>query len=82
MLSHPDYSPNEVKLFEALGHSKYILNGVNPIALYDIAALKAFRENLQGQTIEALRRATKAIHGCKVYRMTPEFDNLLEFEEN
>lgn len=79
MLSSPDYSESEINLFESLGHSKYILNGVNPVALYDIAALKAFRENLQGPEIEALRRGVKAIHGCKVYRMTEEFDNLLRF---
>lgn len=77
-------SDAEVKLFRALGED-YLLDCVESGKLsaprvYDAVVREVFISNKQGPAVEALRRATKAIHHDFTYRLTPEFDELCKFE--
>lgn len=75
-----EYSEAEKKLISFFGYADR-KDLINPMALYRILAEKAFIENLQGPAVEALRRAYEALQSCSVYRMSPEFDKLLFFED-
>lgn len=52
---------------------------ITPIKLYQILCVECFMSNKQGPEIEALRRAMIALESCKVYRLTPEFEELCKF---
>jgi hypothetical protein len=43
--------------------------------------LRVFTENQQGEHVDALRRAVIAMNNCRPYRLTPEFDKLIEFDD-
>lgn len=77
-----EYTEAEVKLIKSVSpHWANVITKceINPTNLYRILAEEAFTDNLQGPSIEALRRVCKAIRSCKIYRHTPEFDALCEF---
>ncbi len=81
-MTGPDFSPNEIKLFTKLGLEKFLeIYKDTPIAIYDLAVYVAFIKNSQGNDIDALRRGFNAIQNCNPYRMTPEFEKLIEFSE-
>ena len=50
-----------------------------PSSLYRILACECFLSERLRPEVDALRRGLGAIEGCKIYRMTSEFDLLLEF---
>lgn len=77
-----EYSDAELKLIKAVSPHLYNVihkTSINPMALYTMLVCNAFRDNLCGPHIEALRRAYNAIDSVQVYRCTPEFDKLCEF---
>jgi hypothetical protein len=74
-----EYSKKEEKLIELLGFS-HLLECLSPVELYKLMAEDAFIENRTGKAIESLRRCLKAINKAKPYRMTDEFDDLIEFD--
>lgn len=81
------YSEQEIKLFKDLGWTylftgSYVENPIEPWAMYQIAAEQAFINNLQGPIIDALRKGIKAITECKPYRKTPEFEELIKYNED
>ena len=82
--SKDKYSAKEQAMFEALGFSDLMCHVDIPPTLYDIAGLKCFVEGTEGPAVESLRRCLKALKdgwgetGEAFYRMTPEFDNLID----
>lgn len=79
-----ELSDAEHKLFKALGHEWLIKQCEHEYAIpapkaYDMVAMEMFKENRTGPAVEALRRGINALHNCKVYRLTPEFDELISF---
>lgn len=73
-------SEKEAKMFEILGFG-YLLDkeiDIEALSLYRMATEQCFLENTQGPAVESLRKSYKAYLTCKVYRMTPEFDALIE----
>lgn len=73
------YSEKEIKLFNSLGYNDLVAY-MEPCVLYRVAVEKAFLDNLSGPNIEALRRAGKVLLNTgKPFRLTPEFESLLEF---
>lgn len=51
---------------------------ISPLNLYKILAIDAFLAKREDAYIEALRKGLQALESCKIYRMTPEFDKLIE----
>lgn len=74
-----DYSEAELKLFDFFGYREVAekAQSISASGLYQMCVEKAFRENMKGPEVEALRRAANAFAKCKPYRMTPEFEALL-----
>ena len=72
-------SENEKKIFKRIGLEH--LFGQDPSFIYRMAVEYAFRKNMQGPHIEALRRGYTAIVECKLYRKTPEFEQEIQFDE-
>lgn len=84
MLTKPQYSEAEKKLFSKLGFGSLIdANFVEPLALYRLACESVFLGNRQGSIVEALRRGAQIVIGSvsPIRRLTPEFDKLIEFSE-
>jgi len=71
------FSKNETKIFKMLG-LEHILSQ-EPAAVYRIAVELAFRKNLQGPHIDALRRGYNAFVDCTIYRNTEAFENEIQF---
>ena len=75
------YSPKEIQLLTLLGY-QYLFSedqaSVFPPTIYRMATHDAFLSNLQGPLADSLRRCAKAIDNCDPYRMTPEFDALID----
>lgn len=76
--SKDDYSEKEQKLFEELKLDIYY-GDIPPATLYNMAAMNCFMENRQDKVSESVRRCVKAWHTCSCYRMTPEWDAMIEF---
>jgi hypothetical protein len=70
------YSERERALFKALGFD-HNLEMFNPPSLYKMIAVKCFADNSQGPEVDSLRRCVSAIENCSPYRMTFEFDSLI-----
>lgn len=49
-----------------------------PPTVLDLVAREAFLENKTGPAVDSLRRCLKAFHAGKIYRMTTEFDELIQ----
>jgi hypothetical protein len=75
----PSYSDAEQELFDALGVG-HLMEFMEAHWLYKEAVHKVFIEDAIGSAVEALRRGFSALQGCRVYRMTPEFDALISFK--
>ena len=77
----PEYSKNEVKLFRSINPkwtTEKLEQMTSPILFYNMLAVHAFAYNLQGNHIEALRRALHHLHENR-YRGNEEFEKLIEF---
>jgi hypothetical protein len=84
MMSNFEYSEKEMKLFEYFGMKK-IAHFIVPYQLYNMCADEAFLNKYsEGKETESLRRCFKVLEHISehtIYRMTPEFDALIEFDE-
>lgn len=72
-----DYSEGEIQLIKHFGYMD-IAPHLDPVNLYRLMVNRAFLKDMQGPMVEALRRAANALEACKIYRMTPEWEKLLE----
>lgn len=70
------YSASEKKLFKYFGLSD-LLETHEPFVVYRTAVDIAFRKNMTGCYVDALRRGYNAFCDTSVYRGTPEFEELL-----
>ena len=70
------YSEKEKKLIEHFGYSDLI--HVVPSVLYEIIAMDCFMKNKQGREVDSVRKCLSAIKNCNPYRLTEEFENLIE----
>lgn len=72
-------SKNEIKIFKMLGLEDLLSQ--EPAVIYRVAVELAFRKNLQGPHIDALRRGYNAFVDCTIYRNTEAFENEIQFED-
>lgn len=76
-----NFSEKEKKFLVKIGFGKFIdLDDcyVNEIKVYEMAARKAFVDGWTGEDADSLRRICKAIDSGKIYRLTPEWDELIK----
>ena len=78
-LASTEYSEAETKMFEALGFGS-LLPHLAPYGIYRVAIEDSFIKNRTGLAVESLRRTAEALATCKIYRTTPEFDQLIILE--
>lgn len=75
------YSDKELKMIEFFGYGNIAQEqGVTAIVLYRMMVEKAFAENLHGPAVESLRRCFNAFEQHTLYRMTPEWDAMIDLE--
>lgn len=70
-----EYSAAEMRLIHHFGFSD-ISPRVFAVELYRMMALKAFKDGKNDAHVDALRRCLLAMESCRVYRGTPEWDEL------
>ena len=75
-------SEKERELFHALDMENYLKlydegHWIEP-TLYRQASLKCFTHNITGNAVDSLRRCYIALEKCNPYRLTPEWDNLIQ----
>jgi hypothetical protein len=73
-----DYSEKEKQLIKAFGYEN-LLTVVAP-TLYRMMVEKAFINDMKGPHVESLRRCAKALQECKIYRLTKEWDDMIQLE--
>mgnify|MGYP001335375211 CR=1 FL=1 len=73
------YSEAEIRMFKALGFNYLLFCQYAPPLLYEIVMKCCFIANMEGDDVDALRRGCKALVDGNPYRLTKEFDSLLEF---
>ena len=76
-----EYSEAEKILIKGLSpHWANVIEStyISPLNLYKILAVDAFLAKRENEYIEALRKGLQALESCKIYRMTPEFDELIK----
>ena len=76
-----EYSEAEKILIKGLSpHWANVIENtyISPLNLYKILAVDAFLAKREDEYIEALRKGLQALESCKIYRMTPEFDELIK----
>jgi len=76
-----DYSEKEKLLFKyfSLDH---LMVQLNPITLYRMAGERAFLDKMEGPEVDSLRRCIIASNNCSVYRVSPEWDAMIELSES
>jgi hypothetical protein len=72
------YTAKETKLLDALGVSALTRQGISPLRVYEVAAVKAFRENSQGPAYDSLRRCLNYLEDAGNFRGNDEFDALIQ----
>ena len=72
------YSKGEILLIRSFGYEN-LIGLISPPQLYRACVEFAFRENLQGPNVEALRRASIALANDAAHRNTIEFEELIRF---
>ena len=74
------YSARELALFKALNAPQGMVDDEHsiPTHFYKYLTIEQFRKNTNGKAVESLRRCIDALLSCKPYRMTPDFDALIE----
>lgn len=76
-----EYSKAEKILIKGLSpHWAQVIEDtyISPLNLYKILAIDAFIAKREDVYVEALRKGLQALESCKIYRMTPEFDELIK----
>jgi hypothetical protein len=77
-----EYSDKEIKLMTYFGYGEFAKDAFAAApTIYKMMVEKAFINNMQGLEIESLRRCYKCIQDCSIYRMTPEWDNMISFSD-
>lgn len=76
MLIKFEYSEKERDLFTCVGLGD-IMDHINPITLYRMAAEHEFIRNTDDEISDSVRRCLIAINGLAIFRMTPEWDALI-----
>jgi hypothetical protein len=72
------YSDVEMKMFHGLGYGE-ICESIEPSTLYRMAIVDCFISGRNDKFVEQLRRGSRAFWIMEgVFRMTPEFDAILE----
>lgn len=86
-----DFSEKEMSMFKELGFElksdDRILQTLPPFMIYNMAAKYCFLKKLEGKIVDSLRRCLLALdeedQSKKIYRMTKEFDDLIQLgDEN
>lgn len=76
-----NYSEKELILLEYFGYSHMVGSvSLSPIDVYKLMMEKAFLTNDQSKYSRALRRCIKAINKVSPYRLTPEWDALIDID--
>lgn len=57
-------------------------DSVMPPEVLKLVAMECFLENKQGKAVDSLRRCVRANRNCDPYRMTPEYEALIELDES
>lgn len=76
-----EYSEAEKILIKGLSpHWAQVIEhtDIPPWSLYKTLAVNAFLTKREDEYTEALRKGLQALESCKIYRMTPEFDELIK----
>lgn len=74
-----EYSKKEIQLLEHFGVLDLVeADTASPPVIYAICMKKAFLANEQNKATESLRRCVSALSKCHPYRMTPEWDAMIE----
>ncbi len=72
------YSDNEKRLFKHFGYEYLLTTTLCASDIYRLCVEEAFIKDMKGPEVEALRRGYKALNNCNPYRMTPEFEMLIQ----
>jgi hypothetical protein len=72
-----EFSDKERDLFVFFGLSN-LIDYIEPVTLYQMCVEKAFLDDIQGPYVDSLRRCYKALRNCSVYRMTQEWDEMIQ----
>lgn len=78
---YPGFSEKEVEMFIALGFGdkiKLFVGEDDHMIMYKLAVEKCFLENKSGVAVDSLRRCVIALKSGTVYRLTQEWDDLIE----
>lgn len=77
-----EFSQKELDLIQSLSPHWYKIitthKDFNPPKLYEILAIQCFAENRTGKDVDSLRRIINVLHQCKIFRLTKEFDDLIQ----
>lgn len=74
-----EFSEKEKSLIEAMGFDDVAYScSICAPRLYDMMALHCFKEKLNTKAAESVRRCLTAIDKRNPYRLTKEFDDLIE----
>ena len=79
-----DYSEKEFAMIEFISlHWALIIEksndmGMVPPEVLNILSIECFINNLRGRAVDSLRRCMKACQVCNPYRMTKEYDDLIQ----
>lgn len=76
MFTTTEYSEKEWKLITILGYQQ-IAKNVSPIQLYRLLSEKAFIDKMDNKISDSIRNCMIACNEGRIYRMTPEWDELI-----
>lgn len=71
-----NYSAAELRLIACFGYG-HLIDDISPMPLYRMMMEKAFIEDRKGDAAESLRRCMQVLSSGKVFRNTPEWDDLI-----
>jgi hypothetical protein len=76
-----EYSQKEIDLFKYFGYDDLAsCRSITVPVIYSMMVEKAFLCDMHGKPVESLRRCQKALNSRSVYRLTPEWDAMIEME--
>lgn len=77
-----EWSEKELRLIEFFGYGDIAGSGscAGPV-MYRMMAEKAFLDYMEGKEVESLRRCCRAMNDMSVYRLTKEWDDMIEFSD-
>jgi hypothetical protein len=76
-----DYSDKEKALFSVFGYSDVLRLCISAPIIYRMCVEKAFIDNMQGKTVESLRRCYKALQSMSVIRLTEQWDEMIKLDD-